>query len=82
MTPYLRPAPPSRWRGAALAWALPFLGILLTIATGPLLFPQALAPPLRQDRLRLGALTLVPLAALYGAPAALAAFVHACWPNI
>ena len=34
--------PPAALDGAALRWpwALPFVGILLTIATGPLLFPR------------------------------------------
>ena len=40
--------------GAAMTWpfAIPFVGLLLSIATGPLLFPS-LARPLRQDRRRL-----------------------------
>ena len=62
--------------GMGWPWALPFAGILLSIATGPLLFPANLAPSLRQDRLRLGVLTLAALAT-FGVPAAAAAFVHA-----
>jgi Na+/H+ antiporter NhaD/arsenite permease-like protein len=65
--------------GTALRWpwALPFLGILLTIATGPLLFPRLWHHHYGKLAFVWGALTLAPLAALHGAPAALAAFVHA-----
>src|SRR6478672_6192517 len=58
-------------------WALPFIGILLTIATGPLLFPRLWHHHYGKLAFVWSALTLAPLAALHGAPAALAAFVHA-----
>src|SRR3954466_475463 len=65
--------------GTALRWpwALPFIGILLTIATGPLLFPRLWHHHYGKLAFVWSALTLAPLAALHGAPAALAAFVHA-----
>jgi len=65
--------------GTALRWpwALPFIGILLTIATGPLLFPRVWHHHYGKLAFVWSALTLAPLAALHGAPVALAAFVHA-----
>src|SRR3954466_8459996 len=65
--------------GTALRWpwALPFIGILLTIATGPLLFPRIWHNHYGKLALVWSVLTIAPLAALQGAPAALAAFVHA-----
>jgi Na+/H+ antiporter NhaD/arsenite permease-like protein len=65
--------------GTALRWpwALPFIGILLTIATGPLLFPRLWHHHYGKLAFVWSALTLAPLAALHGAPAAFAAFVHA-----
>ena len=66
--------------GTALKWpwALPFLGILLTIATGPLLFQIDLASSLRKDRTRMERRIAASVwARFYGAPVALAAFVHA-----
>jgi Na+/H+ antiporter NhaD/arsenite permease-like protein len=58
-------------------WALPFLGILLTIATGPLLFPRIWHRHYGKLTFFWGVLTVAPLAALYGTPVAIAAFVHA-----
>jgi Na+/H+ antiporter NhaD/arsenite permease-like protein len=65
--------------GAALRWpwALPFAGILLTIATGPLLFPKLWHHHYGKLAFAWSVLTVAPLAALYGTPTALAAFVHA-----
>src|SRR6478735_5432312 len=65
--------------GTALRWpwALPFIGILLTIATGPLLFPRLWHHHYGKLTFVWSALTLAPLAALHGPPTALAAFVHA-----
>jgi Na+/H+ antiporter NhaD/arsenite permease-like protein len=65
--------------GAALRWpwALPFAGILLTIATGPLLFPKVWHHHYGKLAFIWSVLTVAPLAALYGTPTALAAFVHA-----
>ena len=64
--------------GAALRWpwALPFIGILVTIATGPLLFKRFWHRHYGKLAFAWSVLTLAPLAAVYGAPAALAAFVH------
>src|SRR5438874_6946640 len=65
--------------GAALRWpwALPFIGILLTIATGPLLFRKLWHHHYGKLAFVWSALTVAPLAALYGTPTASAAFVHA-----
>ena len=65
--------------GAALRWpwALPFVGILLTIAAGPLLFPRLWHHHYGKFAFVWGALAIVPLAALYDVPTAAAAFVHA-----
>src|SRR5512141_3353862 len=57
-------------------WALPFLGILLSIATGPLLFPKIWHSHYGKIACGWAALTLLPLGIAYGPPAALAAFVH------
>src|SRR5262249_21295831 len=64
--------------GAALRWpwALPFIGILVTIATGPLLFARFWHRHYGKLAFAWSVLTLAPLAAVYGTPAALAAFVH------
>jgi hypothetical protein len=58
-------------------WALPFIGILLTIATGPLLFARAWHRHYGKLAFAWSVLTLIPLAAVYGAPTAAAAFTHA-----
>ena len=65
--------------GAALGWpwALPFLGILLTIAVAPLLFPRLWHRHYGKLAFMWGALAVVPIAALYDVPTAAAAFVHA-----
>ena len=65
--------------GATLRWpwALPFIGILVTIATGPLLFKRFWHRHYGKLAFLWSVLTLAPLAAVYGTPAALAAFVHA-----
>src|SRR5262245_50026005 len=64
--------------GAALGWpwGLPFIGILLTIATGPLLFPRLWHRHYDKLAFAWSVLTLAPLAIFYGAPAAAAAFTH------
>jgi Na+/H+ antiporter NhaD/arsenite permease-like protein len=73
------PAHAAALDGAQLGWpwALPFLGILLTIATGPLLFPHIWHRHYGKLAFAWGALTLTPMAALYGLPTAVAALVHA-----
>jgi Na+/H+ antiporter NhaD/arsenite permease-like protein len=65
--------------GAALRWpwALPFVGILLTIATGPLLFPRIWHHHYGKIAFAWATLAVVPIAALYDIPTALAAFAHA-----
>lgn len=65
--------------GAALGWtwALPFIGILLTIAAAPLLFPRLWHHHYGKFAFVWGALAIVPIAALYDVPTAVAAFAHA-----
>src|SRR5690348_7525932 len=69
--------------GAALRWpwALPFIGILVTIATGPLLFARFWHRHYGKLAFIWSVLTLAPLAAVYGTPAALAASCIPCSPN-
>src|SRR5712692_5534665 len=64
--------------GAALRWpwAIPFIGILITIATGPLLFPNIWHKHYGKLAFIWSTLTVAPLAAIYGTPSAIAAFVH------
>jgi len=64
--------------GAALRWpwAIPFIGILITIATGPLLFPKLWHNNYGKLAFIWSTLTVAPLAAIYGTPIAIAAFVH------
>jgi Na+/H+ antiporter NhaD/arsenite permease-like protein len=65
--------------GASIGWpwALPFAGLLLTIATGPLLFPDLWHRHYGKIAAAWAVATLAPLAWAYGGAAALAAFVHA-----
>jgi Na+/H+ antiporter NhaD/arsenite permease-like protein len=65
--------------GATLRWpwALPFAGILLTIAAGPLLFPKIWHHHYGKIAFIWSALTLAPLALAFGTDAAIAGFVHA-----
>jgi len=65
--------------GAKLSWpwALPFVGILLTIATGPLFFPRIWHRHYGKLAFAWATLTLAPMAALYDLPTALGALVHA-----
>jgi Na+/H+ antiporter NhaD/arsenite permease-like protein len=65
--------------GAAmgLAWALPFIGILLSIATGPLLFAKFWHDHYGKIGAAWAALTLGTIALAFGVSASLAAFVHA-----
>jgi len=58
-------------------WALPFAGILLSIATGPLLFPKFWHAHYGKIAALWALLTLAPIALFAGASSALAAFVHA-----
>ena len=65
--------------GATLSWpwALPFIGILLTIALGPLAFARFWHDHYGKLAFAWAALTLAPLAAWRGPDAALAALAHA-----
>jgi Na+/H+ antiporter NhaD/arsenite permease-like protein len=65
--------------GAAMGWpwALPFLGILASIATGPLLFPGFWHAHYGKVVAAWALLTLAAVAARFGVPVALAGFVHA-----
>ena len=65
--------------GTALRWpwALPFVGLLISIATGPLLFPKLWHAHYGKIAFAWSALTIVPIAALYDLPTALATLAHA-----
>ena len=65
--------------GASMGWiwALPFAGLLLTIATGPLLFPGVWHRHYGKIAVGWALLTLVPMALAFGARPALAGLVHA-----
>ncbi len=65
----------------AWPWALPFLGLLLTIATGPLLFPRIWHNHYGKIAAAWSAIALCAIAAGFGAPAAAAALVHALVPE-
>src|SRR5262249_60273194 len=75
---------PGVWpAGAALGgggmvwfWGLPFLGTLLTIRTGPLLFPRFWHRHYGKLAFAWSALTLALLAAVFGPAIAAAAFTH------
>jgi Na+/H+ antiporter NhaD/arsenite permease-like protein len=58
-------------------WALPFIGLLLSIAVGPLLAPKLWHAHYGKVAFMWSALTVTPLAALHGVPTAFAALVHA-----
>jgi Na+/H+ antiporter NhaD/arsenite permease-like protein len=58
-------------------WALPFLGILLSIATGPLLFPKIWHGHFGKIAAGWALFTLIPIAFVQGASPALAALTHA-----
>ena len=65
--------------GAAMEWpwALPFVGILLSIATGPLLFPKIWHDHYGKVAIGWALLTLLPIAVVHGGVAMLSALVHA-----
>jgi Na+/H+ antiporter NhaD/arsenite permease-like protein len=58
-------------------WALPFAGLLLSIATGPLVSPRFWHAHYGKIAFMWSSLVLAPLAALHGVPTALAALSHA-----
>jgi Na+/H+ antiporter NhaD/arsenite permease-like protein len=74
-----RPAAAETLDGATLGWpwALPFVGLLLTIAIGPQLFPRVWLRHYGKIAYAWTTLTVAPLAALHGVPVAAAALVHA-----
>jgi Na+/H+ antiporter NhaD/arsenite permease-like protein len=74
-----QPAAAAALDGATLhwPWALPFAGLLLSIALGPLLFPRIWHAHYGKIAFAWSALTLVPLAALRDIPLAAEALVHA-----
>ena len=61
----------------AWPWALPFAGLLLTIAVGPLLMPRLWHRHYGKLAFAWATLAIVPLAALQDIPTAAAAFLHA-----
>jgi hypothetical protein len=65
--------------GAALSWpwSLPFAGLLLTIATGPLLFPKIWHAHYGKITVCWSMLALAPIAATFGIGAAVASLAHA-----
>jgi Na+/H+ antiporter NhaD/arsenite permease-like protein len=65
--------------GAALRWpwTLPFAGILLTIAAGPLLFTKLWHHHYGKFAFGWSVITLLPIAIVFGLSTAAAAFVHA-----
>jgi len=58
-------------------WALPFIGLLLSIAVGPLLAPKFWYAHYGKIAFVWSALAVTPLAALHGVPTALTALAHA-----
>src|SRR5690348_15213787 len=58
-------------------WVLPFVGILLSIAAGPLLFRKFWHAHYGKIAAAWAAATLIAVGVTFGTPAALAAFVHA-----
>ncbi|RRI04521.1 sodium:proton antiporter [Mesorhizobium tamadayense] len=64
--------------GAAMSlwWALPFAGLLLSIATGPLLFPHVWEHHYGKIAAAWAALVVIPLAIAFGVPAASEAVLH------
>ena len=57
-------------------WALPFVGLLLSIAVGPLWAPKLWHTHYGKITFMWSALTITPLAALHGIPIAFAALTH------
>src|SRR6202521_895933 len=57
-------------------WALPFVGILLSIAAGPLLFPKIWHEHYGKIVAGWALLALAPIVLIHGWPAMIAAFVH------
>lgn len=74
----LSPASAATLNGASLTWpwAVPFVGILGSIAVGPLIFPKVWHDHYGKIAFSWAALTFGCLAIFHGVPAALAAFVQ------
>jgi Na+/H+ antiporter NhaD/arsenite permease-like protein len=72
------PAHAATLDGSALRWpwALPFIGILLTIAIAPLIAPKLWHRHYGKLAFVWSTLTVAPMAALHGTPTAIAAFVQ------
>lgn len=77
LTPH--PAQAAALDGAKLSWpwGLPFVGLLLTIATGPLLFPNFWHDHYGKITVFWSAAGLIPIALVHGVSAAGSTFVHA-----
>jgi Na+/H+ antiporter NhaD/arsenite permease-like protein len=76
LAPAAARAAPLDGAGLTWPWALPFIGILMTIAIAPLMVPRFWQRHYGKLAFVWGALAVVPLAALYDLPTALAALVH------
>jgi Na+/H+ antiporter NhaD/arsenite permease-like protein len=76
---FVGPAQSATLDGATMGWpwALPFLGLLLSIAIGPLLFPKIWHGHYGKIASGWALLTLLPIGLAQGLSASLAAFVHA-----
>ena len=76
---FATPAQAASLDGAAMGWpwALPFAGLLLTIAAGPTLFAKVWNAHYGKIATLWAALALVPIAVVYGAAAAAEALTHA-----
>jgi Na+/H+ antiporter NhaD/arsenite permease-like protein len=70
-------AAPIDGAGMRWYWALPFVGMLLSIAAGPLLFPKIWRRHYGKITAGWSLLTIGSIALVHGAPAALAAVIHA-----
>jgi Na+/H+ antiporter NhaD/arsenite permease-like protein len=62
-------------------WAIPFVGLLLSIAIGPVLFSRIWKRHYGKIAAGWSALTIASIAFVYGAPVALASLVHAALAN-
>ncbi|MBV9968767.1 MAG: sodium:proton antiporter [Xanthobacteraceae bacterium] len=76
---FSKPANAAGLDGAMLTWpwALPFAGLLISIAAGPLLAPKLWHAHYGKVAFMWSALTIAPIAALYDLPTALATLAHA-----
>ena len=76
LAPATARAAPLDGAGLTWPWALPFIGILMTIAIAPLMVPRFWQRHYGKLAFVWAALAVVPLAALFDLPTALAALVH------